>query len=185
MSTQDYEVAIASARRVLANVTADQLSQPTPCREWDVAGLINHLVGGQLFFATVMEGAEFPSDQEDAARGEFVRAFDENAARAVRAFSEPGVLEKTYKLPFGEMPGFAFLGLATTDTFTHAWDLAKATGQSTDLAPALATSLLEANRASLPDAVRNEQGNPFAPATTAPPDASKADELAAFLGRAV
>ena len=46
------------------------------------------------------------------------------------------------QLPFAELPGGVYVNIATTDTFTHGWDLAKATGQSTDLDPELATQLL-------------------------------------------
>jgi uncharacterized protein (TIGR03086 family) len=77
------------------------------------------------------------------------------------------------------------LGLAITDTFVHTWDLAKATGQSTDLAPELAAVLLEQARASIQDSFRGPEGAPFGAEQTAPEGASNADRLAAFLGRSV
>ena len=46
MSTQPLEQAIAATRQVLAEVTADQLDDPTPCSSWSVRELINHIVGG-------------------------------------------------------------------------------------------------------------------------------------------
>ena len=85
-------------------------------------------------------------------------AFDDVSAQTVAGFAAPGALEKTYTLPFGEMPGFAFMGLATTDTFVHGWDLAKATGQSTDLAPELAAALLEQSKAADPGLVPRPRG---------------------------
>ena len=94
-------------------------------------------------------------------------------------------MEKMLTLPFGQMPGSAFIGLAATDTFVHGWDLAKATGQSTDLDPALATQLLAGSRQAIQPAFRSETGNPFGPEQTAPAGASNADQLAAFLGRTV
>jgi uncharacterized protein (TIGR03086 family) len=99
-------------------------------------------------------------------------------------------MEKTAKAPFGEFPAPAFMGLATTDIFQHAWDLAKATGQSTDLAPELAEALLAGSRASIQDAFRGpdggpnqDQGPPFGLEQQAPAGACAADQLAAFLGR--
>ena len=94
-------------------------------------------------------------------------------------------MEKTLTLPWGEMPGAAFMGLASTDIFVHGWDLAKATGQSTDLDPALADQLLAGSRMAINPGFRNEQGNPFGPEQSAPAGASSADQLAAFLGRTV
>jgi hypothetical protein len=92
----------------------------------------------------------------------------------------------------GAMAGSAFFGLATTDVFQHSWDLAKATGQSTDLDRNLAAQLPEGARVAISDAFRGpdggpneEQGPPFGPEQPAPAGACTADKLAAFLGRSV
>ena len=82
------------------------------------------------------------------------------------------------------MPASAFMGLATTDTFTHGWDLAKATGQSTDIDPQLAEQLLAGSKMAIQEAFRGPDGKaPFGAEQQAPAGATKADELAAFLGR--
>ncbi len=96
-------------------------------------------------------------------------------------------MDKTVDLPWGQMPGGAFMGLATTDIFTHSWDLARATGQSTDLDPELAAQLLAGSKASIQDAFRGPDGSgaPFGPQQQAPDGATTADQLAAFLGRVV
>lgn len=89
-------------------------------------------------------------------------------------------------MPFGELPAGMYLGLATNDVFTHGWDLAKATGQQTDLDPDMAAELLAAMEAGLPDARRGPDGvAPFGPKQSAPQGAGAADRLAAFLGRIV
>ena len=89
-------------------------------------------------------------------------------------------------LPFGTMPASVLVGIATTDTFTHAWDIAKATGQSTDLDPEFAAELLARAQATIPDAMRGDDGVAmFGPKREASADASTADQLAAFLGREV
>ena len=185
MSTQPLETAIASTRSVLANVSGDQLSAPTPCASWDVSGLINHIVGGTAFFAAGVRGEPPAADETDFAAGDFVAAYDEASAGLIAAFQADGALEKMLTLPFGQMPGAAFMGLATTDTFTHGWDLAKATGQSTDLAPELAAQLLQQSKAAIQDGFRGPEGAPFGPEQSAPEGATAADELAAFLGREV
>ncbi len=185
MSTQPYEQAIASTRSVLENVTDSQLSDATPCASWTVAQLINHIVGGQHFFLAGLSGTPPVGADSDYAAGDYVSAFDEASSKAVAAFSEEGVMPKMFTLPFGEMPGAALLGLATTDTFQHGWDLAKATGQSTDLAPELATGILQQSQKSIQDSFRGPEGAPFGPEQQAADDAPVADQLAAFLGRAV
>jgi uncharacterized protein (TIGR03086 family) len=185
MSTEPYAQAIATSRTVLAAVTADQLDLDTPCASWKVRDLIDHLVGAQYFFLAGLRGTP-PSDAGAAASsGDFVAAYDAATAEALAAFSEDGALGKMYTLPFGTMPGMALLGLATNDTFTHGWDLAKATGQSTDLAPELAEMLLGQARMMIQPAFRGGEGAPFGPEQTAPDGACAADRLAAFLGRTV
>jgi len=187
MSTAPLEQAIQSTRAVLSAVTPDQLAGETPCASWKVSDLINHIVGGQYFFTTMIKGeAMSDAPRPDFAAGDFVAAFDEGAAASVAAFNEPGAMERIAHLPFGDMPGAAFANIAATDTFTHGWDLARATGQSTDLAPDLAGALLTGARAFIPDAFRGPDGKaPFGAVQSVPENACNADHLAAFLGRHV
>ncbi|MEQ1788015.1 MAG: TIGR03086 family metal-binding protein [Acidimicrobiales bacterium] len=184
MVTENLSRAFASTRAVLAGVTPDHLDQPTPCQSWDVRALVNHIVGGAHWFgATTEAGAAGANDERDWTDGDIVASFDAGAARAVAAFDAPGAQEKIITLPFGEFPGAIYMGLATTDAFTHGWDLAKATGQSTDLDPELAGQLLEAAQLLVPDQFRGDEPMPFGPRVEAPSGASAADRLAAFMGR--
>jgi uncharacterized protein (TIGR03086 family) len=185
MSTQPLQQAIAATRSVMTNVTADQLGDATPCASWDVAALINHVIGGQNFFAAGLAGEKPSAEEVDYAAGDYVAAFDQAATATVAAFGADGAMTKLVKMPFGEMPGSALMGLATTDTFQHGWDLAKATGQSTDLEPELASEILAQCRQSISDAFRGPEGAPFGPAQDSPEGAAPADQLAAFLGRSV
>ena len=84
-----------------------------------------------------------------------------------------------------QMPGSQVVGLAATDTFTHGWDLAKATGQDTDLNPELAEEILEGSRQAIQPAFRSEAGKPFGFEQPVAEGACAADRLAAFLGRTV
>jgi uncharacterized protein (TIGR03086 family) len=185
MSTKPLEQAVASTRTVLKGVSKEQLGGATPCAAWKVSDLINHIVGGQYFFESGVTGEPPAGGETDFSATDFVSAFDEGAERCLRAFQADGVMEKMLTLPFAQMPGSAFVGLAATDTFTHGWDLARATGQSTDLAPELAAQLLAGAKQSIPAAFRSPEGNPFGPEQSAPPTAGPADQLAAFLGRTV
>ncbi|MBK5287708.1 MAG: TIGR03086 family protein [Acidimicrobiia bacterium] len=184
MPDTPLDQAITTTRSILTGVTPDQLGADTPCATWKVSDLINHIVGGQYFFEAGVLGQP-PAGETDYSAGDFVAEFDTASARCVAAFSGDGVMEKMLTLPFGQMPGAAWAGLAATDTFTHGWDLAKATGQNTDLAPELAAQLLAGAKMSIQPGFRSEEGTVFGPEKTAPAGASKADELAAFLGRTV
>jgi uncharacterized protein (TIGR03086 family) len=186
-STATLERAFASTRGVLANVGADQLDSSTPCASWDVRALVNHVVGGTHYFARSVRGdAMPPGDAPDFAAGDFVAVYDDGAGQALAAFAAPGAAEKMITLPFATLPGAAFMGIAATDAFAHGWDLARATGQPTDLDPELAAQLLDNAKVMLPDALRGTDGQaPFGLVVDAPASASAADQLAAFLGRNV
>lgn len=184
MSVQVYESSVASTRAVLEQVSADQMDAATPCASWNVSELVNHVVNAQDFFLAGLEGRP-PAGEQNHAAGDYLAAFDDVTSRAKAAFAQDGVMEKLFTLPFGEMPGAALAGLAATDTFQHGWDLAKATGQSTDLAPELAAGLLAQSRMAIQDAFRGPEGAPFGAEQSCPDGACAADQLAAFLGRQV
>jgi uncharacterized protein (TIGR03086 family) len=178
--------AFASTAGVLAEVEVQQLDGATPCASWRVRELINHIVVAATFAAVTAETGEAPAegDQSDFCEGDFVTEFNRRAARAVKAFEAEGAMDKTMKLPFGELPGGVFVNIATIDTFTHGWDLARATGQPTDLDPELSVRLLAFARAFLSDDLRGPDGTaPFGAEAEAPAGAGPADQLAAFLGR--
>lgn len=186
MSAEVLQQAFASTANVLSGVTAEQMAGPTPCASWDVHDLVNHIVAGPAHFAATAETGEAPhgGERPDYSAGDYTAVFNEGAARAVTAFSAEGAMGKMVTLPFATMPGGAFVFIAAIDTFTHGWDLAKATGQPTDLDPALAGQLLQVARASLPDSLRGPDGQaPFGPRVELAEAACPADQLAAFMGR--
>jgi uncharacterized protein (TIGR03086 family) len=185
VTTENLERAFASTRQVLSNVKTDQLSDPSPCQSWTVREVINHVIGGSYWFAaSVNEGKAPPVPENDFTDGDMVATYDGGIKQSVAAFGAAGAMEKMVELPFGTMPGAFFIQLATTDAFTHGWDLAKATGQSTDLDPELATQLLEGARVAIQPAFRGDDAKaPFGQEQQPPANATAADKLAAFLGR--
>lgn len=184
MSDDALEQAFQSTRTVLGNVEEQQLGLATPCRSWNVGQLVSHMVAAPRVGVVALRGGEWSDDGIDYSQGDFLAAYDESAQRALEAFSEPGALERTVKLPFTEVPGAFLRMMITTDQFTHGWDLARATAQPTDLQPALAEELL--GQVAIPDELRGEDGvAPFGPERPAPAGASPADRLAALLGRAI
>jgi uncharacterized protein (TIGR03086 family) len=178
--------AVRVTQQVLAKVHAGQLHERTPCAAWDVAELINHMVGVPTFFASVVTGEPPRDEAPNYSSGDFLVAFEAASATCVEAYSDDAVLEQIYDFPpIGKTPGSVCLSIATSETFVHGWDLARATGQDTDLDPALAAKLLEIAKATLPAEYRNESGSPFGPEKQAPAGAGAADQLAAFMGRDV
>ena len=64
------------AADVIAHVRPDRLGNATPCTEWDVRALINHIVGGNLRFAAMVAGEHGPGPDEDVLGGEPLQTFN-------------------------------------------------------------------------------------------------------------
>jgi uncharacterized protein (TIGR03086 family) len=162
---------------VLVNVTPDQLSSPTPCSDWDVKALIEHVITGNLRVAERAGGQVAPLPE---ALGAAHRA---SAQTAQEIFAEPQALTRTYQLPIGELPGIAFMELRTSDLLVHAWDLAIATGQATDLDPELAEYVLAFSKQMMSRPGLRGDGRPYGEKQLCGDERPAADQVAAFLGR--
>ena len=170
---------------VITNVTPDQLELPTPCEKWKVGDVIAHVTETQHWARSLLQGETPEPPTVDGVTGDVAATFAGAASQSFAAFSEDGALERIAHTEMGDMPAAVLLGILSTDTFTHAWDVAVATGQDTDLDPELAAQLLEGARQTIPPAFRSEDGAIFRPEQAAPAGADAATQLAAFLGRTV
>src|SRR3954447_15191585 len=177
---------IAETNRLVDGTSEAQLDDPTPCAEWTVRDLINHLTGGSTMFAVSAEQGSVPDDMVgqllggDHLRDDYKGAFHTATTRAMAAFDQPGVLEKMVKLPFGEMPAGIALNIAIFDVATHACDLAKATGQKVSDDELLEQALAIGKQMIGPElrgAGLFDEAQPISDA------ASASDRLLAFAGR--
>lgn len=186
VSSRSLQRSCDSTLSILAAVHTTDLDLPTPCASWTVRDLVNHILGGTAFFAELAEAGLVADRDEDPdlTAGDFNHTFSQGARRLVAAFSAPGAMDKIMKTQMGELPGSVCAWIAASDIFTHGWDLAKATGQPTDLEPELAEVMLARVMQTLPDSMRGPEGEaPFGPRVEAAESAPAADRLAAFLGR--
>jgi uncharacterized protein (TIGR03086 family) len=108
--------ALRSTLDVVTKVKPSDLDTPTPCASWDVRALINHFVGTARWWAAVVSGDDAATD-EDYMAGDFVAAYEESIRMATAAFAADGVLEKTFRLPFGAFPGTVVRDMAAIDQF--------------------------------------------------------------------
>lgn len=176
--------ALDATGALVAAVRTDQWSAPTPCADWSVRELLNHLVGGNAAFAAILTGRT-PPDRAADHLGDDPAAAYRAAGEALRAaFDEPGVLERVVSVPIGPVPGRVALHLRITEILVHGWDVATATGQPTTGLPAdLAEHELVFSRGKLGDLPPGRR--PFAPSQAVTDHAPAIDRLAALLGRPV
>ncbi|MBZ4320926.1 TIGR03086 family metal-binding protein [Streptomyces huiliensis] len=127
-----FDAAVEGFGTRLRAVPGAAWEAPTPCTEWNVRQLANHMIqGGRLYTALLRGGgsAEFLANLDpDAVEGDPVAGFEEAAAECRAAFRAPGALDRTVDYPFGPVPGRRLLGLYVVDAVTHTWDLARAVG---------------------------------------------------------
>ena len=118
----------------LRQVGDDQWELPTPCAEWNVRELVNHMLLGNRMAVQLLGGAtqqeviaqlgdDLMADNDDPL-GDFVML----AAQMQDGFAAPDGLDGTVDHPMGEIPRTMFVGFRILDHATHAWDLARAIG---------------------------------------------------------
>ena len=186
MGAEVLDRAYAATAAVLANVTPDQLDLPTPCASWKVRDLLNHMIAGGYFFAAVATGEEPTpaSERPDYSAGDFHATFADGSAQARAAFHAEGAMERIMKPRFGDVPGSVFAMIAAADVYAHGWDLARATGQPSELNPDTGEQLLAFAHGMMSDGFRGPDPTAaFGPLVEVPDDAPAADRLAGFLGR--
>jgi uncharacterized protein (TIGR03086 family) len=179
----DHDRVQAAVQRLVDGVRPEQWTAATPCTDWDVRALLNHVATGNLLFTANIRG-ETPPDRSLDHLGEDPSAAFAASGRALReAFLAPGTIEGTFASPMGPTPGPALVLMRTTELLVHGWDLARATGQEPGLPEDIAERTLAAVQSRLAGMPR--AGGPFAEEQAAPPGAPASDRLAAFLGRPV
>lgn len=119
------------------SVADDQWSAPTPCTDWSVRDLVNHVVVEDLWLPPLLDGKTV-ADVGDTFAGDQlgtdpVAAWSRAVDRARAAAAEPGAEGRTVHLSYGDEKASEYLMQMFTDHLIHAWDLAAATGGDTEL----------------------------------------------------
>lgn len=122
-------------------VRDDQWTLPTPCTEWTVRRLVNHMVAEELWTPPMMAGERI-EDVGDRFAGDLLGAdpvaTTERAAQAARqAVVEPVRDGRTVHLSFGDTPAGEYAMQLAADHLIHAWDLSAAIGADRALPPEL------------------------------------------------
>ena len=161
-------VAAARARAVVS----EQLGLATPCTEWDVAALLEHMAGGPAYLLAAL-GAD-PGGS----------AWPERAAidACVALLREPGALERRCQSPAGFEWSVAEAAAGTAmDQLVHTWDLAVALGDDRRLDRAVTTAVVEMFLPHMPEVGR--QAGFVGPAVVVGGSASAQDVLLGAMGR--
>jgi uncharacterized protein (TIGR03086 family) len=179
-AVERIEKATALCSEAVHGVKQGQLSDSTPCSDFDLRALLNHLIGGMTMLQTAAAGGKATMPEGDLVGGEPAARYDEARDKLLAAIAEPGVFDKNWEMPFGALPGKMMAGIAFFEHVAHAWDVRKATGQDTELPEDVVRECLEV--VTPMDAMIRMPGV-CGPAVEVPSDASLTDQLVGFLGR--
>lgn len=143
LATQIQHVLTATGALV-RGVTDEQWHLPTPCHDWDVHTLTNHLVGGILAFPALLAGHHVGDDPARDHLGTDPAGAYAAAARADRqAWNRPDVLDGVVTFAFATLPASMAAVIHLTEVVVHGLDLAVATGQQHAIDQHLAAQLLD------------------------------------------
>jgi uncharacterized protein (TIGR03086 family) len=172
--------ATAFAAEKIKGVQPGDLAKPTPCSEFDVEALLNHVTGGLVMLTEAAKGGKPEIPSGDQVGSDPSGTYDERRVALLAALRQPGVLERTWEMPFGSMEGSMMASIAFMEHLTHGWDVAKATGQDTAMPTDLVQECMEVVS---PMGAMLRTPGVCGPAVSVPDSASLQDRLIGFLGR--
>ena len=127
MRAMDGAVAIVSAIR------PDQWHNATPCAEWDLRVLVNHVTGENLWIEQILGGKTIAdvgtSLDGDLLGDDPIKAYVDSVARA-KASLLPERYDLHYGVSLGDISGYDYLSQMFMDQLVHSWDIAKGSGQN-------------------------------------------------------
>lgn len=155
---RDLSQSVRDFGRKVHAVGDDQWTNETPCSEWDVRALVNHLVSEALWVKPLLEGMTI-EEVGDRLDGELLgddppAAFDRAAAEATEAATAPGAAERIVHISAGDTPAREYLAQVFTDFVIHGWDLARAIGADDTIDAGHAAAIYE-QTAPMADAMKS------------------------------
>lgn len=169
------ETVLAVVHDVVETIGDGDLHRPTPCRDWDVQALADHLVDT---IARLGAAAGIPTTDPD---GDSIDQRIQRVTRPILAGWRRRGLANDVVFSGRALPARLALGILSLELLVHGWDFAVALDRSFDASDAHAAHVLGLAQQTLNAKSRATAG--FDPPVPLPADASALDHLVAFTGR--
>lgn len=130
-----HSEAVQLTVEVASLIPSGELDRPTPCSEWDLTQLLDHMTVQNLGFAAAARGHGGCEENwaTGARRNEPVAEYLASAEAVLVAVAEPGVLDRSFTLPElsrqHDFSGVQAVTMHTVDSLVHAWDVARSIGR--------------------------------------------------------
>jgi len=167
----DLASALKVTEDLIAGLRPEQAHLRTPCNDYDVTQLLDHLVGFGNDFADKANGVTPTVDPRTAQAGDDpLGAYRATAARLVEGYRA------------GSGSGATPIGIVLMETITHGWDLAAATGQAASYPESAVHAAHSIGESMLAPEYRGD-GKPFGDEVTPPESSTTLAQFIAFMGR--
>jgi uncharacterized protein (TIGR03086 family) len=180
---EHLESLLTTVRSVIVGVSDDDIGASTPCTDWDVRTVVNHMLGTVEAMRRVGAAEDLDPDdpwgtQGNQFHGEWRRDLSDLLAAYVEAWSRPDAWEG--EAMGGAMPKRTIGDMGYAEVMLHGWDLAKGSGQDVEYdAPAVEQALEVMARIG----ETGRQHTAFGPEVPVPDDAPPFDKVLAQAGR--
>lgn len=183
MNNQLFQTAVHSVHDVIQHVSLDDMNKPTPCSEWNVRQLLNHIVSEVAWIKPLLHGKTIDEvggvldgDLLGDTPAEAWQAYKQEAQQAVTN-AKPDTIAH---LSYADKPAQAYIAEVSADMIVHGWDLARAIGLEYVIEDTIAQQCLDATKDIMPS---GRQYGFIGPAITVANNASAAEKMLAEFGR--
>jgi uncharacterized protein (TIGR03086 family) len=178
-----FKQCLATASAVIKQVKPEQYRDPTPCTEWDVQTLINHMLYELSWAADILDGktiAEVGTKYNgDLIASDLFKNWTTAANLGLKSLTKVN-LDQTVHLSFGDLTAAFYIQQQANDQLIHAWDLGQAIHVPVKFDPIVAKFLYEV---ALPHKRELAATGLFSPAIKVPESATFQTKLLALFGR--
>jgi uncharacterized protein (TIGR03086 family) len=173
-------VTLAACRSVLGRLTGADLARPSPCAEYTVGEVGEHVVRSMVLLATVAGAADPAAGSvEGSAGGSLDKRVTVAAEAALEAWRRRG-LDGSVAVGRSTLPASLAMEIIPLELLVHGWDMARATGSEIEVPAEIASHLLGCARSLV---TLDKRGRSFAAEVPASPSATVLERLIAFTGR--
>jgi len=184
----DLEPAARRTAAVVAAVPDDQLGRPTPCPDYPLGDLLEHMGGLAVAFTaaatkTELDASSGPSGDASRLPPDWRTRIPQDLVAMAEAWKDPEAWTGMTRAGGIDLPGEVAGLVALDELVIHGWDVAKASGQAYEVDDAAELEAVRQFIAPMADAGPEERAGLFGPTVAVPDDAPEFDRILGLTGR--
>lgn len=179
-----YVRTLEATQRIVEEVPASKRKAPTPCSEWHVVDVTNHIISENLWAVELLQGKTITEVGNrfagDLTGGDPPAEYGRSVEAVKAVLQDPDAMERTMHLSFGDRSGAFYATQLSLDMLVHGWDIARGSGQDSRLDPELVRECLP-----IAEKITREfrNGGWYGQELRMPADAAEETRLLALFGR--